>query len=82
MTKAKNPFTAKSCEKAFTEKRGSIGREFDCPFCGHSLEICSYKNDGSYIQAMCRHELIYIDFNIKIYDMDDDDIRELAQEDG
>ena len=62
------------------EKRGSVGRTFDCPFCGHSLEICTYKNDGTYIHAMCRHELIFIDFNIKIFDMDDADIRELARE--
>jgi transcription elongation factor Elf1 len=78
--KAKSSKKLLSADKTL-EKRGSIGREFDCPFCGHSLEVCSYKNDGSFIQAMCRHELIYIDFNIKIYDMDDDDIRELAQED-
>ena len=63
-------------EKTLSEKKFPLK---ECPFCGRGfLECVQWKNDKSFFQFLCRGCLIYID--LKKYEMDEEDIRELASE--
>ena len=50
----------------------------NCPICKRLMEVCSFKNDKTFYEFLCRNCLCY--WHMKKIDMSEEDIRELASE--